>query len=159
VKFPVKSKASTRGPREKAMVLLTRREHSRKELVAKLTARGVDAAQASAVVDELATAGWQDDIRFAELLVRSRVNGGYGPVRIRAELATHGLGDEEVAAALSAFDGDWGEVAQAIARRRFGPELPRDLALRRKAADFLLRRGFASEHVRAAVRPHGDGQV
>jgi regulatory protein len=135
------------------MVLLTRREHSRKELVAKLAARGVEDPEARAVVDELALAGWQDDMRFAEFLVRSRANGGYGPIRVRAELGAHGLDGESVAAALDAFDGDWGENAHGLVWRRFGPALAEDRELQRRAADFLLRRGFAMEHVQAAVAP------
>lgn len=137
---------------QRALGLLTRREHSRRELTRKLTARGVDAGEVEAAVARLAGEGWQDDARFAESLVRGRANAGYGPLHIRAELGTHGLDREAVAAALDTFEGDWTEVARDLVRRRFGDAGPRDLAQRRKAADLLVRRGFDGDCIRAATR-------
>jgi regulatory protein len=143
-------------PTQRAIGLLTRREHSRKELARKLTARGVEAEDAEAAVDRLAQDGWQDDARFAESLVRARVSSGHGPIRIRAELATHGLDRDAVAAALDTFEGDWSEVARDLVRRRYGTAITDDRALRRKAADFLIRRGFDGDCVRAACRIDAD---
>lgn len=138
-------------PAQRALGLLVRREHSRKELTRKLTARGVVADDAKAAVERMTAEGWQDDARFAELLVRSRAGNGYGPMRIRAELGTHGLDREVIAAAMDAYDGDWAENARDLVRRRFAGKLE-DAAIRRKAADFLIRRGFGGDQVRAAVR-------
>jgi regulatory protein len=138
-------------PGQRALGLLVRREHSRRELTRKLTARGVEAEEARAAVDRMTAEGWQDDARFAEQLVRSRANNGYGPLRIRAELGTHGLDREAVAAAVAAWNGDWKENARDLVRRRF-PGGFDDLATRRKAADFLIRRGFSADQVRAATR-------
>ncbi len=135
---------------QRALGLLVRREHSRRELSRKLTARGLDAAEVRSAVDRLEDEGWQSDTRFAATLVRSRAAGGYGPLRIRAELSTHGLDREAVEAAMATFDGDWTETACDLVRRRFGPVDPADLAQRRKIADFLIRRGFDGASVRAA---------
>lgn len=139
-------------PLQRALGLLVRREHSRKELTRKLQARGVEAEAAVAAVARLNEEGWQDDTRFAEMLVRSRAGSGYGPLHIRAELGTHGLDSEQVAMAMAAFDGDWTENARDLVRRRFGEQGPTDLAQRRKAADLLARRGFAADSIRAATR-------
>lgn len=149
-------KPGRRPPREasatqRALGLLTRREHSRRELTRKLTSRGMDAAEVEAAIGKLADAGWQNDARFAESLLRSRVAGGYGPLRIRAELATHGLDREAIGRAFDSFDGDWAEQARDLVRRRFGPVVD-DLGWRRKAADFLIRRGFPTDNIRAATR-------
>lgn len=144
-------------PTQRALGLLTRREHSRKELTRKLTSRGLEAGEVVAAVDRLAELGWQDDTRFAENLVRSRAATGYGPIRIRAELGTHGLDREAVAVAMDSFEGDWAANARDLVRRRFGATLE-DLAARRKAADFLLRRGFDSASVRAATRYDADDE-
>lgn len=150
-----------RGMREqsatqRALGLLTRREHSRKELQRKLTSRGMDAGEVETAVETLSGLGWQDDARFAESLVRSRAGSGYGPIRLRAELATHGLDSEAIARALDSYEGDWLENARDLVRRRFpglsGEAGSEDLALRRKAADFLMRRGFDGERVRKATR-------
>ena len=141
------------SPTQRALGLLTRREHSRLELTRKLAIRGVDAADVQAVVDKLAAAGWQDDRRFSESLVRSRASGGYGPAYIRAELGTHALPSEAIAAALDTYEGDWAENAWALVSRRFPEARAGDRDARRKALDFLLRRGFAMEHARAAIEP------
>jgi regulatory protein len=140
------------SPVQRALGLLTRREHSRKELTRKLTDRGVERVEAAAAIEKLCDAGWQDDARFAQFLVRSRAATGYGPIRIRAELGLHGLDREAVAAALDSFDGDWAANAQDLVRRRFGQEIATDRNRQRKAADMLVRRGFAAGHIRTALR-------
>lgn len=139
------------SPTQRALGFLVRREHSRKELTRKLTSRGLDVTEAAAAVERLAGEGWQDDSRFAESLVRSRAGSGYGPIRIRAELGTHGLDREAIARAMNSHEGGWAQIARELVRRRFGEGIE-DPAVRRKAADFLLRRGFDSESVRAATR-------
>lgn len=139
-------------PTQRALGLLVRREHSQRELTRKLKARGVAAEDALAAVEKLKSAGWQDDARFAETLVRSRAATGYGPIRIRAELAMHGLDREAVAAAFDGFDGDWTELARDLIHRRFGGQLGDDPGQRRKAAELLVRRGFDGGQIRAATR-------
>ena len=145
-------KAKELSATQRALGLLTRREHSRKELTRKLTSRGMDAAEVEVAVANLTRDGWQNDARFAESLVRARVSGGYGPMRIRLELATHGLDREAIAAALDSFHGDWAEIASDLVRRRYGPVAALNLAQQRKAADFLARRGFDSASIRSAIR-------
>ena len=144
------------SPAQRALGLLVRREHSRKELARKLAARGVDEQAAAAAIERMAAAGWQDDARFATSLARMRAGTGHGPVRIRAELATHGLADEVIAQAFAALaeagEDDWKGRARELALRRFGADFAGDLALRRKAADFLLRRGFDGDAIRAVTR-------
>ena len=149
---PRRRGGSEQTPLQRALGLLVRREHSRRELSRKLTARGMDAADVRSAVDRLVDEGWQSDTRFAETLVRSRAAGGHGPLRIRAELSTHGLDREAVETAMATFDGDWTETACDLVRRRFGPARQIDPAQRRKIADFLIRRGFDAEAVRAASR-------
>jgi regulatory protein len=139
-------------PVQRALSLLVRREHSRKELTRKLTARGIGAEAASAAVERLAGEGWQDDARFAEMLVRSRAASGYGPRYIQVELETHGLDSAQVIAAMTTFEGDWRELARDLVARRFGPEGPQGLPQQRKAADLLMRRGFDGDAVRAVLR-------
>lgn len=140
------------SPLQRAIGLLSRREHSHRELVRKLAARGVEPQEAEAAVARLVEDGWQDDARFAESLVRSRAGSGYGPVRIRAELTTHGLDECRVTTALTAYEGDWFENARDLVRRRIGDCIDGDLPLQRKAADLLYRRGFTGDQVRAVVR-------
>ncbi len=147
-----KRRVSEQTPVQRALALLVRREHSRKELTRKLQARGIENEAAIAAVDKLSEAGWQDDTRFAENLVRIRSNTGYGPIHIRAELGTHGLDSEQIAAAMDTFEGDWAENARDLVCRRFGDTGPQELPQRRKAADLLARRGFDGDIIRRATR-------
>ncbi|MGY0611378.1 MULTISPECIES: regulatory protein RecX [unclassified Luteimonas] len=144
-------------PAQRALGLLVRREHSRKELARKLEARGVESAEAEAAIERMAEAGWQDDGRFATGLARMRAEAGYGPLRIRAELGTHGLGGEIIEAAFEALAesgaDDWRANARRLVQRRHGPAVADDPVLRRKAADLLFRRGFDHDSVRAATAP------
>ena len=139
---------------QRALGLLVRREHSRPELARKLRARGVPAEEATAAVAKMAESGWQDDARFACSLARSRVAGGYGPLRIRMELESHGLAGTAIEAAFAALaesgNDDWEGRARELVRRRFGGELDAP-PVRRKAREFLLRRGFEGDCVRLVV--------
>lgn len=144
-------------PAMRALSLLVRREHSRPELLRKLEARGVDSEEAVAAVDQMQAAGWQDDARFAASLARSRATGGYGPLRIEAELGSHRLTHSQIAAAFEslAADGeaDWPQRARDLLERRYDVgAFAADPALRRKAVEFLLRRGFDGDTAYGAVR-------
>jgi regulatory protein len=140
---------------QRALGLLVRREHSRRELGSKLRARGAEPEEAAAALDTLARQDFQNDARFAEALARTRAASGQGPIRIRAELGMHGLDRETVEAALAACERDWLAVAGALVARRFQGKVIGDPAVRRRAVDFLLRRGFDQRTALAAVRAGG----
>ena len=139
------------SPYQRALGLLVRREHSRKELTRKLAAKGLERDAIEPALDTLSRQDFQNDERFAAALARSRASAGYGPQRIRAELATHGLSRQDVAAAIEACERDWDASACELAARRFGSKDLSDASVRRKAADFLMRRGFDQRSARAAV--------
>ena len=141
---------------QKALELLVRRDHSRRELGRKLAARGIDRDAADAAMDKLAGQGFQDEKRFADMLARSRAAGGHGPIRIRAELATHGLAREVIDAALDSCEIDWTESARAQLSRRYSASDLADPAKRRKAVEFLLRRGFELSVAYAATNHRDD---
>lgn len=137
---------------QQALGLLVRREHSRRELRQKLVRRGVESGEIEAALETLTRQDFQNDVRFAHALARSRLAAGYGPVRIRAELAQHGLDAGLVEQAIADLDCDWPAQAAELAARRFQQKMPIDPTMRRKAAGFLLRRGFDTGVAYAAVR-------
>lgn len=140
------------------MELLVRREHSRRDLKRKLGLKGIDPEAAEAAVESLAGLGYQDDDRFGAAFARDRAAAGYGPQRIRQELAGHGLGRDQVEAALEACETDWPARAQGLVAKRFRPVELEDPVRRRKAVDFLLRRGFDQASAWAAVRHRPDDE-
>ncbi len=139
---------------DRALGLLARREHSRRELKLKLRQKGYEGEETGQALDRLSDQHYQDDERFAGSLVRSRVAQGYGPMRIRAELKTHGLSDAGIRALLDEADVDWNANAAAQMRRRFGSGSTQDRDERARRAQFLLRRGFPAATVRSVT--HAD---
>lgn len=62
-----------RSAYDRALVLLSAREHSRSELELKLSARGYSDEEISLALDRLEEAGLQSDRRFAECYIRGRL--------------------------------------------------------------------------------------
>ena len=136
---------------KKALGLLVRREHSHKELARKLRAKGADADDAAAALAKLAEQGYQSESRFAEMLIRTRLGGGYGPLHIRAELGTHGISQVTAATLMAEAEPDWPSLAVEALRRRYAGRPALDRAERLKRAHFLQRRGFDAATIRTAV--------
>ena len=138
--------------RNKALRLLTTREHSREELMRKLAqakarrARNEARAPAPAkddiarLIDDLAAQGWQSDDRYAEAIVR-RLTGQASRRFIEDKLAQTGIKKGVAQLALEALVQDENEVAKALWERRFG-NVPSDDKERQKQIRFLLSRGF-----------------
>lgn len=144
-------------PFTRALGLLARREHSRRELRRKLAARGTEPGEIDGALERLDERGYQSDPRFAEMLVRSRIAQGFGPIRILAELRQHGIDQTQAQVVIDAQVPDWPALAADLCRRRFRAA-PADYAERVKRAQFLLRRGFAAAVARAAATV-GDGEI
>ncbi|HEY6985378.1 MAG TPA: regulatory protein RecX [Rhodanobacteraceae bacterium] len=136
--------------------LLSRREHSARELKAKLSRKGHDKQEITSAIGRLRDKSYQSDDRFAISIARARVAQGYGPARIRAELKSHGLADAAIRAAIAAADANWPALAAAQLKRRFGARPVADREERGRRAQFLLRRGFDPATVRAVTRAEVD---
>jgi regulatory protein len=145
-----------REARKKAMDYLARREYGQQELEQKLIAAGFEAVTATDAVHKLTGEGLQDDRRFIESFVQSRIGQGKGPVRIRQELDERGVHDGTVEAVLEDVSEDWYALARQIRDKKFGPDLPRDFSEKARQMRFLQYRGFESAHIQAAVSSHGD---
>lgn len=137
--------------RRYALRALGRREHGARELAHKLARTGLAEAEADSIVETLAADGWQSDTRFSELLIRSRVAQGYGPLRIRAELAAKGVDEALISGALSAVEFDWAVRLRQLYTRRY-PEAPASAKERASRYRFLAGRGFTSEQIRSALK-------
>ena len=130
------------------MDLLARREHSEQELQQKLQARGYGPEAVEEVLVGLKTAGVQDDVRYTEAYILSRVAKGYGPVRISRELYERGITGTLVTQVLAGMDLDWDERIQVVRQKKFGRQAPADFREQARQSRFLLYRGFTSEQTR-----------
>lgn len=127
---------------------LARREYSRAELTQKLRFRGFAGVVVEDVLDELVREGYLSDGRFAEGLIRRRMEQGYGLNRIRMELQQAGI-DER---AVDVPSCDWEAVLEKTHHKKFGrlkPTSARDFAARMR---YLLQRGFAAEQIHRLLR-------
>ncbi len=140
---------------DKALGLLARREHSARELKTKLARRGLDAGESDAALAKLRAKDYQSDARFGEMLVRTRIEGGYGPRWILAELRTHGIDEARSRSLLEEAAVDWPTQVRRELRRRYGAKGPATLAERARRASFLLRRGFDAATVQSITRAEG----
>src|SRR5699024_3860764 len=132
---------------ETALRLLARREHSRAELAAKLTRRGIEETEVEVTLDRLEAEGALSEARFVEQLVRTRLRQGYGPLRIRRDLAAKGVDPGAADAEMPFDDDEWTSRAEVARSRRFGANRPQTQVDRARQARFLERRGFAAAHI------------
>lgn len=136
------------SPRNAAMNLLARREHSFLELQRKLGQR-FDAEALDAALEKLARDNLQSDERFAQSFTRERMLRGVGPLRIESELRQRGVSRAFIDEALSAVPADagvsWRDVARDVLQRKFGDMPPSDLPDKARRLRFLGYRGFGEE--------------
>lgn len=142
--------------RRKAMDYLARREYGSRELTQKLTRAGFDRDIAAAEVARLAEENLQDDRRFVESFVQSRIGQGKGPVRIELDLAERGLDAVLVSEVLEETDHDWFALASDVRIKKFGQAVPGDFNKKAKQMRFLQYRGFEQAHIQAAVSTPGE---
>lgn len=135
---------------DQAVRLLARREHSRRELARKLAQRGFPEEESVPALDRLEREGLQSDARFAEEYARARLERGFGPRRVEAELAEHGVAGEHRHFAQLDPAEERSRAAEAL-RKRFGDGPPADRKDWARRLRFLESRGFAPELCRPLV--------
>ena len=132
----------------KAMDLLARREHSRRELRAKLIGRNYSPADVDDVLSQLIEEGLLSDKRFAEAFVSSSLRKGHGPKRIRKELEERGVADVIISEHLEQPEIDWSELAVTVRYKKFGDESVSNFREWARQAKFLQYRGFTNGQIR-----------
>lgn len=136
------------SPRNIALDILARREHSALELREKLLAREFAADEVDQTLSALTADGLLNEQRFIDSFLASYTRRGRGPLWLRAELERRGIGAAQVSEALAGQDVDWAAEARAVREKRFGASPPADYAERARQSRFLQYRGFSSEQVR-----------
>jgi len=131
-----------------ALGLLAMREHSNLELKCKLAERGFDTKIITTVLLDIAKGGFQSDERFAEFYVKSRMEHGYGPLRISSELRDRGIIPEIIRRFLNKNSIDWQAQAQKAYQKKFGKLPLPNQEEKLKRLQFLQYRGFGSEHIK-----------
>lgn len=151
---PKRSRAAS-SPRNIAIEILARREHSVLELREKLLAREFPSDEVEQTLSALTADGLLSEQRFIDSFLASYTRRGHGPLWLRAELERRGIASAEIAAALASQEiagqpVDWPAQARTVREKRFGPAQPLDYKERARQSRFLQYRGFSSEQVRQA---------
>ena len=130
--------------RKKLMDFLSRREHSKKELFNKLFKRVDNLELLNQEINKLANQGLQSDERFSEAYIRSKTQAGYGPVKIKMELAQKGISNNFLDKKFSELKINWEVEINELLLRKF-PKTKYNFEeekIKAKAINFLQRRGF-----------------
>jgi len=134
------------------MDLLARREHSRHELQLKLQRRVEKQDLLEESLDSLVSDNLLSDQRFCEAFVRSRMNNGYGPVQIKAELKMRGVPEQWITQYLNSSSEHWLDRLSELIERKFGADAALDLKSLAKRQRFLQQRGYTYEQINQRLR-------
>ena len=126
--------------RLKIMDFLSRREHSSREILNKMSNRVESKEMLLDSIKELIEDGLLSDERFAESYFQSRKNKGYGPLRIRNELKQRGIGDQLFFTLSNEVN--WHKYALEALRKKINGDLPTETKYVLKLKRFLNYRGF-----------------
>lgn len=150
-------KKSTKSITARAVAMLARRDHSEKELRAKLALKlepGESARDIETAIVRLREMGFLSDERFAKSRVRVRASRA-GDGAIRRELRGLGLEREVIDAAMGEIEESEEVRCWRLWSRRFG-ELAKDRKERERQIRWLLSRGFSMGVVLRVVRGEVD---
>ena len=129
----------------KALDLVSRREHSCHELIQKLNKRFPETMPIiKDVVQKLVTNNILNDERFAEMYLNSRARKGFGPKKIEMELNFKKVDSSFIAIAIAEYE-SWTENAQNELLKKFKGIKPTDYNSKMKQKQFLFNRGFSSQ--------------
>ena len=129
----------------KALDLVSRREHSQYELIQKLNKRFPETMPIiEEVVKKLAVKNILNDERFAEMYLNSRARKGFGPKKIEMELNFKKVDSSFIAIAIAEYE-SWTENAQNELLKKFKGVKPTDYNSKMKQKQFLFNRGFSSQ--------------
>jgi len=150
----------------RAINLLSRREHSHKELHQKLLKKNFGSDDILSVLDYLRTKDYLSDERFAASILRMRVDRGFGWLSIKSELNSKGVCATIINELSKNDEIDWYLQAELAYNKRFSTPLvwcfsfeeaqssslqdkAYQLAIKEKAKRmrFLQYRGFTSDQI------------
>ena len=133
--------------RLKILDLLSRREHSQKEIIDKLQDRVGSKQKLFEELNTLSEENLQSDERFAESYTRSRSVKGFGPEKISFELKSKGINENLVDKMVYSDEINWMEIIRLEYEKKFiihDNFSDEDI---NRAKKFLLQRGFNFEQI------------
>ena len=147
-------KAGERRAYNYAVSLLSRREHTIKEITEKLKRKGYGQF-CEKVTDRLVSEGYLSDERFAKLYVRELINlKGYGIRRIRDELYRKGISREIAEDAMNEAEMPENRLKELV-EKKYMRYLNDEKGVQ-KTINALLRSGYSYGEIKDALREIAD---
>lgn len=135
-----------------AIDYLSRREHSRLELITKLTKKDYSEEDIQAALLRVDKHDLQSDERFAEQFVRAKVLKHSGPMLIRHSLKQRGVDEDLIINFLDQQQIDWLQVAQALYRKKYGLKEVSDYQEKARRMRFLQSKGFPGDIIQTLMK-------
>jgi regulatory protein len=130
----------------KALDIISRREHSKKEVRDKLLKKFDDLSVIEDVIEKLIKNSLLNDSRYAEMYTRARKRKGFGPKRIGYELNSRGVSETLSSIAIKE-EGGWLEAAENAFNKKFKDGISLDFKTKLKQKSFLQNRGFSFKEI------------
>ena len=130
----------------KALDIISRREHSEKEIREKLYKKFNDHKVSELVITSLIEKGLVNDHRFAEMYIIARKRKGFGPKKIAYELLAKGVSDNISSQALNE-EGGWRIAALNAFNKKYKNGKADNFKEMNKQKIFLQNRGFTFEEI------------
>ena len=130
----------------KALDIISRREHSEKEIREKLYKKFNDHKVSELVITSLIDKGLVNDHRFAEMYIIARKRKGFGPKKIAYELLAKGVSDDISSQALNE-EGGWQIAALNAFNKKYKNGKADNFKELNKQKIFLQNRGFTFEEI------------
>ena len=130
----------------KALDIISRREHSQKELSDKLITKFNIPELVDSVIHNLLEKNLINDCRYSEAYVVARKRKGFGPKKIGYELVSRGV-NENIASEVIGAEGGWNEAALKAFNKKFKAGIAEDFKEQNKQKVFLQNRGFSFQEI------------
>lgn len=142
-----------------AVALLARREHGALELAEKLIKKNYADDEVQAAIKTCQDLDLQSDQRYVEMMLRVRVQQGYGPERIRRELQLKKIDRELYEHVLEMNAVDWLVCAKQVLHKKYKSNHSQSWLIQQKQKQFLLYRGFTMHTIAQVFSGHHSDDV
>lgn len=134
---------------------LSMREHSKQELVEKLSKKNFDMNSILECIEEFSEKDLQSDYRYIESFVRSKYNNHKGPNFISASLMSKGVDSVMINNILSSYaEADWRVIAVAALQKKSIYKKMEPHEGKAKQQMFLSGRGFTFKTIEYAINEY-----
>lgn len=130
----------------KALDIISRREHSAKEVTSKLLKKFNEPDLIAATLSRLKDNNLVNDERYAEMYTQIRKRKGFGPKRIKYELSSKGI-DDSLSSIIIEDEGGWQEAAKNAFNKKFKKGIALEYKDKAKQKNFLQNRGFTFQEI------------